>query len=99
MTRSLLAGACALAAILLAVSGATAQSQTAPQAPAPSDQPAADQGAADQGASSTSDAAPADEDKQAPIPFEGGQLTITQPEQDGEKMLAYDGKQLASNYD
>ncbi|OBQ86264.1 hypothetical protein [Mesorhizobium sp. WSM3873] len=99
MTRPLLAGACALAAILLAVSGATAQSQTAPQAPAPSDQPAADQGAADQGASSTSDAAPADADKQAPIPFEDGQLTITQPEQDGEKVLAYDGKQLASNYD
>ncbi|TIN34884.1 MAG: hypothetical protein E5Y25_26805, partial [Mesorhizobium sp.] len=46
-----------------------------------------------------SDAAPADTDKQAPIPFEDGQLTITQPEQDGEKMLAYDGKQLASNYD
>ncbi|TIT62133.1 MAG: hypothetical protein E5W63_09630, partial [Mesorhizobium sp.] len=40
-----------------------------------------------------------EDDKQAPIPFEGGQLTITQPEQDGEKVLSYDGKQLASNYD
>ena len=53
--------------------------------------------AADPGASSN--AALADDDGQAPIPFEGGQLTITQPEQDGEKVLAYDGKQLASNYD
>ncbi|AZO72706.1 MULTISPECIES: hypothetical protein [unclassified Mesorhizobium] len=88
MTRSLLACACASMAILLAVAGASAQTQTS----AASDQPAADQGAADQGT-------PADEDSQAPIPFEGGQLTITQPEQDGEKVLAYDGKELASNYD
>lgn len=88
MTRSLLAAACASIAILLAVAGASAQTQTS----AASEQPAADQGAADQGT-------PADEDSQAPIPFEGGQLTITQPEQDGEKVLAYDGKELASNYD
>ncbi|TIV67238.1 MAG: hypothetical protein E5V89_24520 [Mesorhizobium sp.] len=87
MTRSLLAAACASIAILLAVAGASAQTQTSA-----SDQPAADQGAADQDT-------PADEDSQAPIPFEGGQLTITQPEQDGEKVLAYDGKELASNYD
>ncbi|TPN83661.1 hypothetical protein FJ987_19045 [Mesorhizobium sp. CU2] len=99
MTRSLLAGACASAAILLALSGASAQTQAAPQPPAAADQPAPDQGMTDQGASSTSDAASADDDKQAPIAFEGGQLTITQPEQDGEKVLAYDGKQLASNYD
>ncbi|MDX8479126.1 hypothetical protein RFN28_11655 [Mesorhizobium sp. VK24D] len=91
MTRLLLAGASA--AILLAITGANAQT-SAPatqQAPAASDQPAADQGATDQAAS--------DEEKQGPIPFEGGQFTITQPEQDGEKVLAYDGKQLASNYD
>ncbi|OHV70617.1 hypothetical protein LCM4577_00035 [Mesorhizobium sp. LCM 4577] len=90
MTRSLLA---ASVAVLLATVGANAQTTApAPQpAPATSDQPAADQGASDQ-------AAP-DDDKQAPIPFEGGQLTITQPEQDGEKVLSYDGKQLASNYD
>ncbi|MDX8467794.1 hypothetical protein RFM26_19050 [Mesorhizobium sp. VK23B] len=94
MTRSLLAGACASAAILLAVSGATAQTQ----APAASDQPAAGQGATDQG-SGSDDQAASDEDKQAPIPFEGGQFTITQQEQYGEKVLAYDGKQLASNYD
>ncbi|MDG4893262.1 hypothetical protein P9272_06710 [Mesorhizobium sp. WSM4976] len=90
MTRSLLA---ASVAILLATIGANAQTAapTTQPAPAASDQPAADQGAADQAAS--------DDDKQAPIPFEGGQLTITQPEQDGEKVLSYDGKQLASNYD
>ncbi|TGQ07731.1 MULTISPECIES: hypothetical protein [unclassified Mesorhizobium] len=88
MTRSLLA---ASAAILLATISVNAQTT----APATSDQPAADQGAADQG----SDQAASEDDKQAPIPFEGGQLTITQPEQDGEKVLAYDGKQLASNYD
>ncbi|RTL92638.1 MAG: hypothetical protein EKK31_33445, partial [Hyphomicrobiales bacterium] len=88
MTRSLLA---ASAVILLATIGANAQTT----APAASDQPAAGQGSTDQG----SDQAASDDDKQAPIPFEGGQLTITQPEQDGEKVLSYDGKQLASNYD
>jgi hypothetical protein len=94
MTRSLLAAASASAAIiLLATVCANAQTTTPATQPAPAtaDQPAADQGATDQAAS--------DEDKQAPIPFEGGQLTITQPDQDGEKVLAYDGKQLASNYD
>jgi len=87
MTRSLLAGACASVAILLAIVGANAQTQ----APAASDQPAAGQGVTDQAAS--------DEEKQGPIPFEGGQFTITQQEQYGEKVLAYDGKRLASNYD
>ncbi|TGV61939.1 hypothetical protein EN792_074845, partial [Mesorhizobium sp. M00.F.Ca.ET.149.01.1.1] len=85
MTRLFLA---ASAAILLATVGANAQT-TAPAtqpAPAASDQPAADQG---------SDQAASDDEKQAPIPFEGGQLIITQPEQDGEKVLSYDGKQLA----
>lgn len=97
MTRSLLAGACASAAILLAMAGANAQTAAPATQPAPaaSDQPTADQGASDQG----SDQAAPEDDKQAPIPFEGGQLTITQPEQDGEKVLSYDGKQLASNYD
>ncbi|TIM94966.1 MAG: hypothetical protein E5Y34_28150, partial [Mesorhizobium sp.] len=51
---------------------------------------------ADQG---TNAADAADDDKQAPVPFEGGTLTITQKEQYGEKALAYDGQQLASNYD
>ncbi|PBB23867.1 MULTISPECIES: hypothetical protein [unclassified Mesorhizobium] len=94
MARSLLAGVCGLALLLMPSASAFAQTQTPTAAQKPADQPATDQGS-----SSTSDAAPADDDKQAPIPFEGGQLTITQPEQDGEKVLAYDGKQLASNYD
>ncbi|UCI08262.1 hypothetical protein [Mesorhizobium sp. B1-1-8] len=94
MTRLLLVGACALAAILLPMAGARAQTDTVL---VPAD--GASGGAADQGASSTSNAALAEDDKQAPIPFEGGQLTITQPEQDGEKVLSYDGQQLASNYD
>ena len=94
MTRSLLAGACALAAILIPVAAAYAQTDT----PAVQQAQATDQPTTDQGASSTTDAAPGEEDKQAPIPFEGGQLTITQPQQYGEKVLAYDGKQLASNY-
>lgn len=44
-------------------------------------------------------AALAEDDSQAPVPFESGQLTITQQEEYGEKVLAYDGKQLASNYE
>jgi hypothetical protein len=92
MARSLLAGVCGLALLLVPSASAFAQTQTPAAAQKPADQPATDQG-------SSSDAAPADDDKQAPIAFEGGQLTITQPEQDGEKVLAYDGKQLASNYD
>lgn len=100
MTRSLLAGVCGLALLLVPSVSAFAQTQTpAAQQTPPAVQKPAEQPAADQGSSGTSDAAPTDDDKQAPIPFEGGQLTITQPEQDGEKVLAYDGKQLASNYD
>ncbi|QKC81009.1 hypothetical protein [Mesorhizobium sp. NZP2077] len=94
MARSLLAGVCGLALLLVPAVSAFAQTQTPAAAQKPADQPATDQGS-----SNTSDAAPSDDDKQAPIAFEGGQLTITQPEQDGEKVLAYDGKQLASNYD
>ena len=92
MTRSLLAGVCALAWMLAPVAGAHAQTDTVL---VPADD--ASGGAADP--SSTANAALADDDNQGPIPFEGGQLTITQPEQDGEKVLAYDGKQLASNYE
>lgn len=44
-------------------------------------------------------AAVAQDDKQAPIPFEGGQLTITQQDEASERVLAFDGKELASNYD
>ncbi|MCV3206858.1 hypothetical protein OHD62_00005 [Mesorhizobium sp. YC-39] len=94
MTRSLLAATSALALMLLSATAAYPQTQTPATGQAPADEkPAADQ---DKG----TDAADAgDDDKQAPVPFEGGQLTITQPEQDGERVLAYDGKQLASNYD
>ncbi|ESW68427.1 MULTISPECIES: hypothetical protein [unclassified Mesorhizobium] len=92
MTRSLLAGACALAWILMPVAGAHAQTD---MVLVPADDSSG--GAADQGA--LSNAALADNDKQAPIPFEGGQLTITQEEEYGERVLAFDGKELARNYD
>lgn len=92
MARSLLAGACALAWVLLPAGGAHAQTDKVLV-------PAEDPSGAAADPSNTANAAMSDDDKQAPIPFEGGQLTITQPEQDGEKVLAYDGKQLASNYD
>ncbi|MDX8453682.1 hypothetical protein RFM98_13020 [Mesorhizobium sp. VK9D] len=88
MTRSLLAAGASVA-ILLATIGANAQTTAPATQPAPA--------ASDQG--SDSDQAGSDEEKQAPIPFEGGQFTITQQEQYGEKVLAFDGKQLASNYD
>lgn len=39
----------------------------------------------------------AQDDRQAPIPFEGGKLTVTETP-DGDKVLAYDGKELARNY-
>lgn len=42
--------------------------------------------------------AAAAQEKQAPIPFAGGQLTITQSEEYGEKSLSFDGKELAHNY-
>ncbi|RUV59044.1 MULTISPECIES: hypothetical protein [unclassified Mesorhizobium] len=91
MTRSLLAGACALAWILMPVAGAHAQTDMVLVAADDAS------GAADLGASSN--AALADDDSQARVPFESGQLTITQQEEYGEKVLAYDGKQLASNYE
>ncbi|KQZ15047.1 hypothetical protein ASD44_14010 [Mesorhizobium sp. Root554] len=37
-------------------------------------------------------------EKQAPIPFEGGELTIAQPEEYGEKILSFGGKELARDY-
>jgi hypothetical protein len=43
-------------------------------------------------------AAMAQDDKPAPIPFAGGTLTITQAEEYGERVLAFDGKELASDY-
>lgn len=38
-------------------------------------------------------------DKSTVISFEGGQLTITQQKRYGEKVLAFDGKELARNYE
>ena len=37
-------------------------------------------------------------DEPTSVPFEGGQLTITRQKQYGEKLLAFDGKELARNY-
>ncbi|TIS47003.1 MAG: hypothetical protein E5W93_19600, partial [Mesorhizobium sp.] len=71
MTRSLLAGACALAWVLMPVAGAHAQTDNVL---VPAEDPSGD--AADP--SNTANAAQAEDDKQAPIPFEGGQLTITE---------------------
>jgi hypothetical protein len=94
MTRLLLAGAWSLALLLAPSMSAVAQTQTpaAQQTPPSAQKPPADAQGAD-----TADAT--DDDKQAPVPFEGGQLTVTQKEQYGEKVLSYDGKELASNYD
>ncbi|MEO5759489.1 MAG: hypothetical protein ABIQ51_21830 [Mesorhizobium sp.] len=92
MMRALLAGVCGLAFVLVPMTGTQAQTQThAAQTPPTAEAPATDQG--------TDAAAASDDDKQAPIPFEGGQLTITQKEDGGEKVLAYDGVELASNYE
>ena len=70
MTRSLLAGACGLAFLLLTAAVGQAQTQT----PAAQLAPSAEKPAADQG---TGAADASDDDKQAPVPFEGGQLTNT----------------------
>ncbi|TGS39968.1 MULTISPECIES: hypothetical protein [unclassified Mesorhizobium] len=94
MRHQLLAGACGVALLL----APTAFAQTQTQTPAAEQAPAAEKPATGQD-TGTNAADASEDDKQAPIPFEGGQLTITQPEQDGEKVLSYDGKQLASNYD
>jgi hypothetical protein len=48
------------------------------------------------GALSTAPAAAQDQ-APAPLPFAGGQLTITE-EGDGQKLLAFDGRELARNY-
>ena len=74
MTRLLLAGACALALMLMPVAGAHAQTD---KVLVPAEDPSGE--AADPGASSNT--ALAGDDSQGPIPFEGGQLTITQQEE------------------
>jgi hypothetical protein len=47
--------------------------------------------------SATASLAHAEEEHQAPIPFEGGTLTIEESEE-GDKVLAFDGKELARSY-
>jgi hypothetical protein len=82
MTRLFLAGTCAAA--LFVFSGIAAHAQQAAD-PAPAAEPAPNDAVAG-GEPPTS------------IDFEGGKLTITQQEEYGEKTLAYDGKELAKNY-
>jgi hypothetical protein len=110
MKRFLLAGACGLA--LLASPGALAQSrnqtpaarrtsaQTPAQPPATAQKPKpADDDATTPAPDDSNDGQAAGEgEKQAPIPFAGGELTITQQEEYGEKVLSFDGKEIAHNY-
>ena len=77
------------------VSASLCGAAMAQQAPATTEAPAA-----------TANPAPADNaapdadssDKQAPIPFEGGSFTVTETP-DSDKILAFDGKEVARNYD
>jgi hypothetical protein len=89
--RLLLAGLCALALPVVSLPAALAQGE----APAIAAKP--DAGAAEDGAEvpETTDEAG---DLQPPLAFEGGTLTVTQPEQYGEKILSYDGRELARGY-
>lgn len=65
----------------------------AQQAPATAETPAATDNPAPAD-NTTSDAG----DKPAPIPFEGGSFTVTETP-DSDKILAFDGKEVARNYD
>ena len=98
--RLALAGVGAIA--LLAVAQPPAVAQSAAQAPAtavakPSPD-SASPGITD--APATDDASDADTGNALPPPlaFEGGQFTIAQPEEYGEKILSYDGKEIARDY-
>lgn len=84
MTRSFLAGTGAAALLLLSGVGLHAQQASEPAPPAAAEPAPA--GAA------------AGSDPPASMDFEGGKLTITQQEEYGEKTLAYDGRELAKNY-
>ena len=92
MTRSLLAGACGLALILMPAA-VRACADATPAGSRLNGRKAGDR----PGHRAAADAA--DDDSRRLSRSRAAQLTITQPEQDGEKVLAYDGKQLASNYD
>lgn len=96
--RLLLAGLCALALPIVSLPAALAQSEAPAIAakPASTDAEAADDGAED-GAEVPQTADEAG-DLQPPLAFEGGTLTVTQPEQYGEKILSYDGRELGRGY-
>ncbi|WP_054308506.1 hypothetical protein [Mesorhizobium sp. 1M-11] len=81
---------CLLTAGILSV-GLAGTALAQEQAPAPQDAPAAT--SSDSSAPATTDG----DEKPAPVPFAGGTFTITeQPEMD--KILAYDGKEIARDY-
>jgi hypothetical protein len=104
MKRFLLAGACGLA--LLAVHNASAQSpdqtpaaELTPAAPASTAQEPklADGQNGDAGAADGADDGDGGE-LPPPLAFEGGSFTVTQPEHYGEKILSYDGREIAHDY-
>lgn len=94
--RLALAGASVFA--LLTLVQPSAMAQNASQAPAASaapgmtDEPSADDAAGGNIGDTDTDALP------PPLAFEGGQFTITQPEQYGEKILSYNGREIARDY-
>jgi hypothetical protein len=101
MKRFLLAGACGFALIAMQQAHAESQNQTpaAQQAPATAQKPKPDESGDDAAApADDADQAAGEGEKQAPIPFAGGELTITQQEEYGEKVLAFDGRKIAHNY-
>jgi hypothetical protein len=100
MKRFLLAGACGFALIAMHPVHAQSPNQTpaAQQTPAKAPPTAQKPKPADDGDNAGSDQAAGEGEKQAPIPFAGGEITITQQEEYGEKVLSFDGKELARNY-
>jgi hypothetical protein len=106
MKRFLLAGACVFALIAMQPAQAQSQNQTPaarqppaqPPATAQKPKPADDTGDAPPPAGEAGNGQAGEGDRQAPIPFAGGELTITQQEEYGEKVLAFDGREIARNY-
>lgn len=108
MKRFLLAGACILSLTAMQQAQAQSQNQTPAARQTPAKAPPTAQKPKPGDEQNGDAAAPADEagadqaagegEKQAPIPFGGGELTITQQEEYGEKVLAFDGREIARNY-
>ena len=90
MKPFLLAGACCLAFLAVQNASAQAQNQTPAAQQTPAESPTDDNGSTGQTAG--------EGENQAPIPFAGGELIVTQREEDGEKVLSFDGKEIARNY-